>query len=494
MDIQTTSLGFPIWVRLTHFFNFLFLSLLVRSGIEIIGAHPRFYWNNHCTPGSEWLSFLRKKMPENDLWTAEDEIRHLNSWIALPGKNNLGLGRHWHFWSVVGWLITGIIYVGLLFFSPQWQRLVPTSWNIVPEAWNAFTTYLSFKLPPEGNPFNPLQQLTYFGLVFILTPIEIISGIAMAPAISARFPWLTKLFLDRQGARSIHFIGLVLYLLFFLVHMVMVFAHGFGKEMAKIVLGNKDAPHGTAIFIALSAIGLVVLFHILATHYSLKHPFRVKKLLETGVESLRKLFFHHQVSVQNHRKESPTPRANGRPPKNKEYQKLLHHNFKDFRFRIFGLVEQPLELSLDQLKALPKEEQSTMHVCIQGWTYYASWGGVHIKTLLDLCKPIKKARYLVFHTLDEKWEHPEVDYYYYEVIDMELAHKPQTILAYEMNGQQLPVSHGAPLRLRLESQLGYKMAKYVCGIELVEDFRSIGKGQGGWREDVLHYSVETAGI
>lgn len=189
--MEEASLDFPLWVRITHFFNFLFLSLLVRSGIEIIGAHPRFYWNNDCEPGSEWLDFLKKKMPGNKLWIAEDEIKPLNSWMALPGQNNLGIGRHWHFWSVCGWLITGFIYVGIMLLGPQWDRLIPTSWEIFPQAWDTFLAYASFEIPEHQALFNPLQKLAYFLLVFLSTPIQILSGIAMAPAISGRFPRFT---------------------------------------------------------------------------------------------------------------------------------------------------------------------------------------------------------------------------------------------------------------------------------------------------------------
>lgn len=492
--MEQLSVEFPLWVRLTHFFNFLFLSLLVRSGIEIIGAHPRFYWNDHCEPGSEWLNFLKKKMPRNKLWTAEDEIKPLNSWVALPGGNNLGMGRHWHYWSVIGWLICGLFYVSMMWLSPHWQRLVPASWEIFPRAWKTFLAYLSFEMPQNKGLFNPLQKLSYFCLVYVLTPIQILSGIAMAPAISGRFPAFVALFGGRQGARSVHFIGLLLYLLFFVVHLFMVFVHGFGKGMARIVLGSESKPHDIAVFLGLAGILLVVLINVVATYASLKHTFRMKKFLELGVDSLLRFFFHHQRSVQNHQKTSPTPRANGRPPKNELFQHHLQHNFRDFRLKLYGLVETPLAFNLQELKALPKEEQSTLHICIQGWSYYAQWGGVHLKTLLDLCRPLPKAKYLVFHTMDEKWEHPEDEGYYYEVIDLELACKPQSLLAYEMNRQPLPLEHGAPLRLRLESQLGYKMAKYVSAIELVEDFSHLGKGQGGWRDDVLNYFVKTAGI
>lgn len=489
------DLGFPLWVRITHFFNFLFMSLLIRSGIEILSAHPKLYWNNSCGPGSEWLNFMNKSLPEGRLWTAEDEVRPMNSVLALPGKENLGLGRHWHFWSVVGWLITGFVYVGIMLFSPQWNRLIPDSWEILPKAWQTFATYLSFELPHQATPLNPLQQLTYFLLVFVLTPLVVITGVMMAPAISARYTRLSRLFGGKQGARSLHFIGMVLYLLFFLIHLIMVFAHGFGKEMAKIVLGSEHAPKDTAIAIGLTGIALVLLVNILATKASLKAPFKTKKFLEAGIDSLLKFLFHHQVSVQKHQKISPVPRANGRPPQNREYQAHLQKGFSHYSLKVYGMVENPLELGLEDLKSMPKKSQTTLHHCIQGWSYYAQWAGTPIKILLEKCKPLPKAKYLVFHTLDEKWEKLEVNNgYYYEVIDLELALKPQSILAYEMNHQPLPINNGAPLRLRLETQLGYKMAKWVCAIELVEDFRHIGKGQGGWRDDVLHYYVNTAGI
>lgn len=102
---DTLQLGFPLWIRLTHFFNFLFITLLIRSGIEIIGAHPKFYWNDDALPESEWFRLTKKRIPKNQLWTSEDEIEPMSRWTALPGDNNLGLGRHWHFWAVNGWLL-----------------------------------------------------------------------------------------------------------------------------------------------------------------------------------------------------------------------------------------------------------------------------------------------------------------------------------------------------------------------------------------------------
>ena len=161
----------------------------------------------------------------------------------MPGRNNLGLGRHWHFWAVNGWLLAGLIYVVLLFATPQWRRLVPTSWEIFPAAWQAIVAYAHFRLPPEGNPFNAIQQLTYFFIIFILSPLQIVTGIMMSPALAARFPWFPRILGGRQAARSLHFIGLIVFVAFIAAHVTLVLAHGFTREMTKIVLGNEASSH-----------------------------------------------------------------------------------------------------------------------------------------------------------------------------------------------------------------------------------------------------------
>lgn len=153
-----------------------------------------------------------------------------------------------------------------------------------------------------------------------------------------------------------------------------------------------------------------------------------------------------------------------------------------------GLVEAPLELSLADLRALPKKTQITKHHCIQGWSAVGEWAGAAVADVLDRCRPIASARYLVLRGFDE---HDGREYY--ETIDLELARHAQTILAYEMNGAPLPIPHGAPCRLRVETQLGFKMVKYLRSIELVDDYRQLGDGQGGFREDTQFYGQE-AGI
>jgi DMSO/TMAO reductase YedYZ molybdopterin-dependent catalytic subunit len=138
---------------------------------------------------------------------------------------------------------------------------------------------------------------------------------------------------------------------------------------------------------------------------------------------------------------------------------------------------------------MPMRSQITKHHCIQGWSGVAAWTGVALADLLGACEPLPNAKYIVFHAFDEH----EPGQPYYETIDLELARHSQTILAYEMNGERLPIPHGAPCRLRVETQLGFKMVKYVHSMELIEDFRVVGRGQGGFREDTQFYGPE-AGI
>jgi DMSO/TMAO reductase YedYZ molybdopterin-dependent catalytic subunit len=185
--------------------------------------------------------------------------------------------------------------------------------------------------------------------------------------------------------------------------------------------------------------------------------------------------------------------VNGRPPESEEYQRLARDNFAEWNLHVFGLVGQPLLLSLADLRHLCKQTQITKHNCIQGWSGIAEWGGVLLSDVLKQCLPLPEAKYLVFTSFQKgqgavKPEQKEAQQaIFYEVIDMELAQHPETILAYEMNGHCLPIEHGAPLRLRIETLLGYKMVKYLHSIELVDDFSKIGLGQGGFREDYQYY-------
>jgi DMSO/TMAO reductase YedYZ molybdopterin-dependent catalytic subunit len=184
---------------------------------------------------------------------------------------------------------------------------------------------------------------------------------------------------------------------------------------------------------------------------------------------------------------SPAFKGNGTTdPDDEDYQDLASNQFKDWRLEIGGLVEHPVKLSLDDLRALPSRTQITRHDCVEGWSCIGKWKGVQLGTLLQRAALRQGAAYVVFHCADRLEESLSAEKYY-ESIDLEEAFHPQTILAYEMNDQPLPVRHGAPLRLRVERQLGYKMAKYVMRIEVASGFGHIGGGKGGYWED-LGYS------
>ena len=162
---------------------------------------------------------------------------------------------------------------------------------------------------------------------------------------------------------------------------------------------------------------------------------------------------------------------------------------------VCGLVERPLVARISDLRALAATSQITKHNCIQGWTNIAEWGGVPLAAILDQCRPTPQARYLVFYAYDDKaiTENEGRFGHFYGTIPLQLARRPQTILALDMNGAPLPVEHGAPVRLRVETQLGFKMVKWIRSIELVADYARIGMGQGGWREDQQYYA-NAAGI
>lgn len=180
---------------------------------------------------------------------------------------------------------------------------------------------------------------------------------------------------------------------------------------------------------------------------------------------------------------SPYFRSNGtRNPGTPEYGALAKDRFADYRLRFTGLVDRPLSLSLAQLHQMPLRSQITRHDCVEGWSAIGKWTGVPLKLLLDAARLKDRARYLVFHCADRMGTVP-----YYESIDLVDAFHPQTILAFALNDKRLDIAHGAPIRLRVERQLGYKHAKYVMAVEAVETLSGIGRGKGGYWEDHADY-------
>jgi len=483
------DLSFPFWLRAAHFINLFCMFLLIRSGIQILADHPKLYWNDDARPGSEWIKFGKKIMPNDRLWTSMDEAETVNSIIALPGgHHNLGAGRRWHFLTILVWVINGVLYVSLLFATGQWRRLIPTSWDILPAAWHSFVTFATFHIPPESafHPYDPLQQLAYATIVFLVAPMMILTGLCMSPALIARFPWYPKLFGGRQAARSLHFLGLVVLLGYIALHVTLVLVVHFFNNIGNMVFD--DPRFHPELAVAIAAFGLlgILAFHVTATRWTLGHQRTFQVLGDRVLEPVLRTLFGRLRSRQQYALSEITDhlRVNGYPPVSPEFRGLAERGFDGWALKICGLVERPLSLSLDDLRQLPKQEQITKHNCIQGWSGVAEWGGVPMHAVMELCRPLPHVRYVAFHAFMQAEYAPDS---YYEVLTLDEVLDPQTILAYEMNWKPLPVEHGAPCRLRIETKTGYKMVKYLTAVEFIDDVRQVGQGYGGYREDHQFY-------
>lgn len=201
--------------------------------------------------------------------------------------------------------------------------------------------------------------------------------------------------------------------------------------------------------------------------------YRVQRLI--GANALAREFSESEMS--------PVFRTNGNTdPDTPEYQKLAAGQFANWRLPIDGLVSAPTSYSLTQLRTMPSRTQITRHDCVEGWSAIGKWTGVQLGYLLKQVGVQPSARFVVFHCADRFDGTP-----YYESVDLIDAFHPQTLLAYAMNGEPLSVGHGAPLRLRVERQLGYKQAKYVMRVEVVAVLSGIGRGRGGFWEDEVGY-------
>ena len=196
----------------------------------------------------------------------------------------------------------------------------------------------------------------------------------------------------------------------------------------------------------------------------------VQRLL-TGRHKLAKEFAEHDISR--------TFKVNGPPPVTSDYAADAARQWSGWRLTVSGLVKQPTQFSLMELRSMPSRTQITRHDCVEGWSAIAKWKGVPLVEIMRRALPRVEAKYVVFHCMDTDDDGTG----YYESLDLVDANHPQTILAYEMNDRALPIEHGAPLRLRVETQLGYKHAKYIQKIEFVASFQTIQKGKGGYWED-----------
>jgi sulfoxide reductase catalytic subunit YedY len=476
-----TPVGFPAWLEWQHFLNLFFMLFIIRSGLTILSDHPRLYWTRHSTPGKDWFR-IQKPVPADALYTAKADSITLPDGVGLPGRrHSIGLARWWHLGIDTLWLANGIAFYILIFTTGQWLRLVPLHWDVIPNAISVAIQYLSLDWPLESGwtNYNGLQLLAYFVTVFIAAPLALITGLGMSPALSTRFSRISSVF-SIQFARSVHFIVLCWFVLFIVVHVTLVLTTGALQNLNHMFATRNDQSWwGFAIFSV--ALLVLVAAWVAATPFTYRHPRVVQRVGYALIGPAQRLFEHIDAKPGQYTEKDISPYFwhNGKYPEGAAYLALQADEFRDYTLRVNGLVKNPVELNLTQLRALAHHEQITQHFCIQGWSGVAKWGGVSMQTLVDLVQPAPEAKWVIFYSHAVG---PDGGLYYDAQPIEQMSHH-LTMLAYDMNDATLDFGHGAPLRLRNEIELGFKMVKWLKGIEFVEHFSDVGGGLGGYNND-----------
>ncbi len=226
---------------------------------------------------------------------------------------------------------------------------------------------------------------------------------------------------------------------------------------------------GLAVIAGLSGVGAAAR---IAEKYGLIPPDSggVYGLGETLTYAGQRLITRHSLAREfQHSQISPRPFANEVPPMNDAFKRLQAGGFADWRLAVGGMVDRPASFSLAELKSFPSRSQITQVQCEEGWSYIAEWIGVPLAHVLDEARVQPHARYVVYSSIDPNW---------WDSIDMSDATHPQTFLTYGMNGGDLPVGNGGPLRMRLPRQLGYKSVKYITSLTVTDSLKKFGKGLG----------------
>jgi len=255
---------------------------------------------------------------------------------------------------------------------------------------------------------------------------------------------------------------------------------GFARNMNHIVMGTDDFSP-SVMYWGFAGIGVVVLSWFVAHYISWHHPRGLQHALKTVTYPMQLLTRNRLMPRQDYSEARISPYfwPNGKMPVREDWKRLSENGFQEFRLRVGGLVENPVELSLEDIEKLGVVEHITMHHCIQGWSGIAKWGGIPMRALIGLVCPKPEAKVIAFFSFGEAlYGGP-----YYDTQSVENVLKAQCLLATRMNGQRLPNVYGAPLRLRVENQLGYKMVKWIERIEFIESEKLLGAGEGGKNED-----------
>jgi len=467
-------------VRVTHWIVVLSVVGLFVSGVGILVSHPRLYWGETGNVGTESLVDL--PIP----------------FIIGPSVWN----RPFHFFFAWILVLTGLVYAAAGFITRHFHRdLLPAKSDL---RWDYIgsTIWEHLRRNRVGasvvRPYNVVQRLTYLAVVFALFPAILWTGLAMSFGVTSVFPILATAVGGHQSARTLHFVCVIVLVLFVAVHVGMVYLAGFWANVREMVTGRMPAAERegststpltrrkfltAGLATAAGASGLGAAVH-LADRFALIPPdhsgilgigetltYATQRIL-TSRHSLAREFTRSDIS-----KVAP---VNGPHPSDEHYLRLLADGFKDWRLSVEGLVARPLSFSLDELKRLPSESHILLHACEEGWSYVAEWTGVRLATVLELVGTRAEARYVVFEPFANPNQSGRVVRVLWDSIDMADALHSQTLLAYVMNGEALPVDHGAPVRLRLSRHLGYKNTKYLSRI-IVSDRRDFyRKSRGTW--------------
>jgi DMSO/TMAO reductase YedYZ molybdopterin-dependent catalytic subunit/thiosulfate reductase cytochrome b subunit len=453
-------------VRVTHWINTVAFAGLLVSGVAILLAHPRLYWGE--TGNRESPSLIDLPLPFV---------------LALQ----TGWGRSLHFLSAWICILNGLLYIlsGLIMQHFR-KHLLPAKTDLMwPSLQSAIANHFHPKRLKHTGAYNVLQRLIYMFVVFVLFPLMIWTGFAMSPAVTSVLPFFASGLGGQQSARTIHFFVANSLLLFLCVHIAMVSLTGLTTHFRAMITGRGGAQRKECITTSISrrkiitrgALGLTAASGMavaarMAGKYGLIPPdhsgiygagetltFASQRLL-TSCHSLAREFDRGQVS-----KLIP---IKTKAPKVEAYKLLQTENFAGWRLEVAGLVSRPSFISLAELKMYPSTTQITHLACEEGWSFIAEWTGVRLSYVLNVVGALSHAKYVVFYSFDGAWDS----------IDMADAWHPQTLLAYRMNGEELSHDHGAPVRLRVARQLGYKSLKWLSRILVTDSVKHLGNGLG----------------
>lgn len=480
--LSTTTARHTAVVRATHWISTLCFFALLLSGVEIVISHPRFYWGEEGNVLTPLLFTLPIPASRSSVVTGYE--------FVLPDQN--GWSRYLHFQAAWIAVLTGLLYIASSLFKRHFRNhLLPArsdlTWGTISRV---FVNHLRFRRPSEAEAwsYNVLQRLAYLFVVFVLFPLMIWTGLAMSPAIASAFPLTVTVLGGQQSARTIHFFGSLSLVLFLLVHILMVRRAGFGNRTRTMITGRVDTQRGgvassnfsrrkvitQGLAAAAGLSGLVEAARV-ADRHGLIPPDHggIYGFGETLTYASQRLLTRHALAREFPRNRiSKTPFANGKLPEGEEFERLRAGGFADWRLVVDGMVARPASFSLAELRTYPSGSQITHLACEEGWSFIAEWIGVPLFHILNAVRILPHAAYVVYFSIQRDW---------WDSIDMADAFHPQTFVTYGMNGGELSVAHGGPLRLRVPRQLGYKSVKYINRLTITDSLKKFSpEGSYAW--------------